>query len=182
MACQITNDNEAAVGRLKNKTTHRQLCLFQLGHENIPLTVHYTSCLIGIVTMVYYNPYIPGKYNLLHTLNNHGAFSLLKWPGSQPTVKHPAMFFHKVETPKKHLLLGNPKPPLIGVCNLYPQRNPLSFWFRPFTAGYPSMTAFIMRMWHDRATFSQQPAAVKFAPGTEVKPQIMKSRIKISSC
>ena len=46
-------------------------------------------------------------------------------------------FSTKWKPQKKHLLLGNPKPPLIGVCNLYPQRNPLFFWFRPFTAGVP---------------------------------------------
>ncbi len=31
-----------------------------LSHEKNPLTFHYTGCLIGILIMVYYNPYITG--------------------------------------------------------------------------------------------------------------------------
>ena len=45
-----------------------------LSHEKNPPTFHYTGWLIGILIMVYYNPYIPGQYNLLYTLNNQGPF------------------------------------------------------------------------------------------------------------
>ncbi len=31
-----------------------------MSHEKNPPTFHYTGWLIGILTMVYYNPYIPG--------------------------------------------------------------------------------------------------------------------------
>ena len=45
-----------------------------MSHEKNPPTFHYTGWLIGILIMVYYNPYIPGQYNLLYTLNNQGFF------------------------------------------------------------------------------------------------------------
>ena len=32
----------------------------QMSHEKNPLTFHYTGWLIGILIMVYYNPYITG--------------------------------------------------------------------------------------------------------------------------
>ena len=38
------------------------------------LTIANPGCLIGILTMVYYNPYITGSYNPLYTLNNQVFF------------------------------------------------------------------------------------------------------------
>ena len=37
-------------------------------------TFHCTGWLIGILIMLYYNPYITGQYNPLYTLNNQGFF------------------------------------------------------------------------------------------------------------
>ena len=37
-------------------------------------TFHYTGWLIGILIMVYYNPYITGEYNPLYNLTNQGFF------------------------------------------------------------------------------------------------------------
>ena len=39
-----------------------------------PPTFHYTGWLIGILIMVYKNPYIAGQYNPLYTLSNQGFF------------------------------------------------------------------------------------------------------------
>ncbi len=34
-----------------------------LSHKKSPLTFHYTGCLIGILRMVHYSPYITGQQN-----------------------------------------------------------------------------------------------------------------------
>ena len=39
-----------------------------------PPTFHYTGWLIGILIMVYYNPYISGQYNPLYNQTNQGFF------------------------------------------------------------------------------------------------------------
>ena len=60
-------------------------------HEKNPPTptFHYTGCLIGILTMVYCNPYVIGSYNPLYTLNNQGVFhcsgSPKRWVFAQDT-------------------------------------------------------------------------------------------------
>ena len=45
-----------------------------MSHEKKPPTFHYTGWLIGILIMVYYNPYVTGFYNPLNTLNNQVFF------------------------------------------------------------------------------------------------------------
>ena len=45
-----------------------------MSHEQNPPTFHYTGWLIGILIMVYYNPYITGYYDPQYTLNNQGFF------------------------------------------------------------------------------------------------------------
>ena len=45
-----------------------------LSHEKNPPTFHYTGWLIGILIMVYYNPYITGQYNPLYNPANQGFF------------------------------------------------------------------------------------------------------------
>ena len=56
---------------------------------------HYT-CLIGIFSMVYYNPHITRQYNPLYTLNNQvipwmaWKSKLLNWPKSKPMRNMPA--------------------------------------------------------------------------------------------
>ena len=42
--------------------------------KKTPPTFHYTGCLIGILIIAYYNPYITGQHNPLYTLTNHGIF------------------------------------------------------------------------------------------------------------
>ena len=42
-----------------------------------PPTFHYTGWLIGILILVYYNPFITGYYNPLYTLNNQVFFIAL---------------------------------------------------------------------------------------------------------
>ena len=42
-------------------------------------TFHYTGWLIGILVMVYYNPYITGWYNLLYNPTNQGFFHCSLW-------------------------------------------------------------------------------------------------------
>ena len=58
-----------------NKVTIK--CGRHLSHEKRKkkrITFHYTGWLIGILIMVYYNPYIPGEYNPLYNPTNQGLF------------------------------------------------------------------------------------------------------------
>ena len=50
------------------------MVLGYMSHEKNPPTFHYTGWLIGILIMVYYNPYITGQYNPLYNLTNQGLF------------------------------------------------------------------------------------------------------------
>ena len=56
--CSILRDNWSVInGPYTYKD--RELCA-HLSHEKNPPTFHYTGWLIGILIMVYYNPYITG--------------------------------------------------------------------------------------------------------------------------
>ena len=48
-----------------------------LSHEKTLITFHYTGWFIGILIMVYYNPYIPGKKKSPTYCKQPGFFSLL---------------------------------------------------------------------------------------------------------
>ena len=50
------------------------------------ITFHYTGWLIGILIMVYYNPYTPGGYNPLYNPTNQGPFFPCS-PGSKAAMK-----------------------------------------------------------------------------------------------
>ena len=46
-----------------------------MSHEKNLLTFHhYTGCLIGILIMAYYNPYITGYFNPLYNPTSQGFF------------------------------------------------------------------------------------------------------------
>ena len=53
---------------------HIQEVCFCVSHEKTPTTFFYTGWLIGILTMVYYNPYIITGYNPLYNPTNQGIF------------------------------------------------------------------------------------------------------------
>ena len=55
----------------------------------------YTSCLIGILTMVYYNPHITGQYNPLYNLNNQGFFHC---SGRNSRIRAPGLMMNKKRT------------------------------------------------------------------------------------
>ena len=48
--------------------------VFDVSHEKNPLSFCYTGWIIGILVMVYYNPYITGEYNPLYNPTNQGFF------------------------------------------------------------------------------------------------------------
>ena len=52
----------------------RSYVCIHVSHEKKPPTFHYTGWLIGILIMVYYNPYITGQYNPLYNPTNQGFF------------------------------------------------------------------------------------------------------------
>ena len=82
-----------------------------VSHEENPLTFHYSGCLIGILIMVYYNPYITGWVFIPYiTKPTRGPFfvahvSLLTYRKVDwflvPTGHHPTMTF----SPKKRLAI-----------------------------------------------------------------------------
>ena len=59
----------------KSLSCHHLDTNFWLRQILLTATFHYTGCLIGILIMVYYNPYIIGQYNPLYNLNNQGFFT-----------------------------------------------------------------------------------------------------------
>ena len=68
-------------------------------HEQNPPTFQYTGWLIGILIMVYYNPYITGQYNPLYNPTNqvffrgsHGHFDHFVYPYPSPEVIHISKF------------------------------------------------------------------------------------------
>ena len=66
---------------------------------------HYTDWLIGILILVYFNPYINGYYNPLYTLNNLWGFFTKQTPvGKIVSWDDPPRSLH----PKK--------PGMIGIC------------------------------------------------------------------
>ena len=70
------------VGGVHGLCTFKRLKIFKitresgshLSHEKNPPTFHYTGCLIGILILAYYNPYITGYYNPLYNPTNQGFF------------------------------------------------------------------------------------------------------------
>ncbi len=76
------SETKTSSGRNFKKTSCR---LHQCRQKNMlmnkknPLSFCYTGWLIGILVMVYYNPYITGEYNPLYNPTNQGFFHFSTW-------------------------------------------------------------------------------------------------------
>ena len=85
VSCRNKSNSQVCKGSPPPQTNLYAYCILniRLSHEKNPPTFHSTGCLIGILIMVYYDPYITGQYNPLYSLTNQGFFhcSIVSYQG-----------------------------------------------------------------------------------------------------